>query len=95
MLRRLEKVAICFVAVFLFLLVVIGYFAIVIYSDDCDDTPWCPVGKVVKYDFVCGKKFGLQRNIVVFLEVNLKMENVMQHMPWKIRNIVRPQGEIL
>lgn len=95
MLRKLGKAAVCFVVAFLFLLAVIGYFTIVIYSDDCDDTPWCPVGKVVKYDFVCGKKFGLQRNIATFLAVSLKMVNVMQHMLWKIRNIVKQQGEIL
>ena len=72
-LRRLEKVAICFVAVFLFLLVVIGYFTIVIYSDDCDDTPWCPVGKVVKYDFVCGKKIRITEEYCRFF--GGKLEN--------------------
>lgn len=44
------------IATFLFLLVAVGYFTIVIYKDDCDDTSWCPVGKIVEYDFVCGKK---------------------------------------
>ena len=55
------------------LVVMILDFTIVIYSDDCDDTPWCPVGKVVKYDFVCGKKIRITEEYCRFF--GGKLEN--------------------